>query len=358
MTALEERCFSADRFSRDQIEYQLEEANATIQVAVHDNRLVAAAYMLWRRKSPVGRLYSIAVDNEMRGRGLASRLLDLCETEAAWRNCTTMSLEVRKDNAGAIALYRKRGYETVGTLPGYYDDGSDGLRMTRTITPAPPEEMHLKIPFYGQTLEFTCGPAALIMAMRSIRPDIEPTRLFELELWREATLVFMTSGIGGTGPFGLSLDALNRGFTARVLLSKDQTPFFSSVRDPEKRKVIKIVHESLRDRAYAAGIACSYRDFSFADIAVEMRRGFVPIVLISTYHLHGDRAPHWVTLTGFDKRFVYCHDSYEKHYGANHQQARNVRIPLNRFERMRRYGRDLYKSVIFIGPGDPTLIGP
>ncbi|HPI33750.1 MAG TPA: peptidase C39 family protein, partial [candidate division Zixibacteria bacterium] len=310
------------------------------------------AYMLWRKGAPVGRLYNIAVDPDMRGRGLGQRLLDACRQEAEWRNCTTLSLEVRVDNAGAIALYRRNHFEAVGRLPKYYEDGADGVRMTRPLTAGRPERLRLKVPYYAQTLTFTCGPAALIMAMKYHRPDLEDDRLLEVTLWREATMIFMTSGMGGTGPFGMAHAVVDRGFSARVLLSKNQTPFFSSVRTADKRRVIKLVHEDLRERAYHRGIPVSYYDFSFDDIAVEMLRGKIPIVLISTYQLHGDRAPHWVVVTGFDREFVYVHDPYEAEYGGDPHRARNLKIDLPLFSRMRRYGRDLYKSVLFVGPGE------
>jgi hypothetical protein len=52
------------------------------------------------------------------------------------------------------------------------------------------------VPFYGQTLEFTCGPAALMMAMaRSARFAARPAH--RIKLWRESTTIYMTSGHGG-----------------------------------------------------------------------------------------------------------------------------------------------------------------
>ncbi len=355
LVQLEERAFATDRFHREQIEYLVEEAHSSMYVVESEQKTLGAAYMLWRRRSPVGRLYNIAVDPDARGRGIGQRLLDVCVQEAGWRDCSTLSLEVRADNFGAIALYQRNKFELTEKLPGYYDDGSTGLRMTRPIAEARPKEFRLDVPYYAQSLDFTCGPAALLMAMHYFRPDFRPDRLTELNIWKEATLIYTTSGMGGTGPFGLALSARRRGFSTRVLLSKNQTPFFSSVRTKDKRRIIKLVHEDLRRQAYADGIPISYYDFPFDDIAVEMLRGRVPIVLISTFHLHGDRAPHWVVMTGFDQEHVYFHDPYETEYGSRPHRARNVKIPLTMFSRMRKYGRDLYKSVIFVGPEEFSL---
>jgi hypothetical protein len=206
------------------------------------------------------------------------------------------------------------------------------------------------VPYYGQTMDFTCGPASLMMAFKYFAPDLKMTRALELNLWKEATLVFMTSGLGGCDPFGLALSSRRRGFATRVILSREQTPFFTSVRDPEKRKVIRIVHEDLREKTETLKVPVSYFDFPFEEIAAGMYRGLIPIVLISTYRLTGERAPHWVVVTGFDRKNVYFNDPDLDSYNHDRSGARNVKISIEEFSRMRKYGRDLHKSVIFVGP--------
>lgn len=210
------------------------------------------------------------------------------------------------------------------------------------------EKLRLKIPYYGQTLEFTCGPACMMMAFKYFNPELKLTRSLEMTLWRESTLIFMTSGMGGCGPFGMALAARRRGYSARVVLSAEQPPFFSSVRSEYKRKIIRLVHEDLKAKCSSLGVKAGIYDFTLEDIAEEMSSGLVPIVLISTYRLHGDRAPHWVTLTGYDSEYVYFHDSYEGFYEHDIKLARNISIPLAEFNSMRRYGKDLYKCAIFI----------
>ncbi|MCL1487420.1 MAG: peptidase C39 family protein [Marinobacter sp.] len=69
-----------------------------------------------------------------------------------------------------------------------------------------------RYPYYPQTTEFTCGPAALIMAMAALNQQQSLTTLEELKIWREATTIFMLSGHGGCGPHGLALAAWHRGF--------------------------------------------------------------------------------------------------------------------------------------------------
>lgn len=353
LVRLEETSFKSDRFTESQIEYLLTRAHSTVLVIESGRSVAGGAIMLWRRKLPVGRLYNIAIDPTVQGHGLGKKLLAACEDEAVYRRCETVSLEVRADNAQAIGFYRTHGYETIETLGDYYEDGSPGLRMIKELKRMPADSVRMKVPYYGQTLEFTCGSACLMMAFKYYTPELNLSRRLEVNLWKEATLVFMTEGIGGTGPFGLAIAAQRRGYQSRVILSREQTPFFSSVRLDEKRQIIKLVHEDLKSRTRELGVAVAYYDFPSEEIFAAMYRNIVPIVLISTYRLHGDRSPHWVVLTGFDREYVYFHDSYQKFYGKDVERARNVRIPIEEFRRMRRYGKDLYKSVIFVGP--PTV---
>lgn len=353
LVKLEQRGFTSDRFSRDQLNYLVTRARATTLVLEYDGQVAGAAIILWRRGLTIGRIYNIVIDPNYHSKGFGARLLEVCELEAIRRGCTEASLEVRLDNRQAIGFYEKHGYRIHETIENYYTDGASALKMIKTLTQVRPKLLRLKVPYYAQTQEFTCGPACLMMAFKHFNAETSIGRKLELVLWKESTLVFMTSGIGGTGPFGLALAAQRRGFPTRVILSREQTPFFSSVRSEDKRRVIRLVHEDSKAKALALGVRADYYDFTFTEIAGELTQGRIPIVLISTYRLHGDHAPHWVAVTGFDDEFVYFHDPYEKFYEDEVHRARNVRIPIEQFSRMRRYGRDLYKSVIFVGP--PTL---
>ena len=73
-----------------------------------------------------------------RRQGVGSLLLDALEAHAAGRGVGTVFLEVRVDNAAAIALYERRGYERVGTRRGYYEHGRvDAAVMRRDLLATP-----------------------------------------------------------------------------------------------------------------------------------------------------------------------------------------------------------------------------
>jgi len=261
-----------------------------------------------------------------------------------------MSLEVRTDNTGGVAFYERHGYRVTKALPGYYEDGGAGVRMARALVTPGSGRIRLDVPYHAQSQEFTCGPACLMMAMKREDPDLALTRTLELILWKEATLVFMTSGLGGCGPMGLAVAARRRGFEVEVILSDHRTPFLSTVRTRAKKDVITLMHRALRREAVARGVKVDAFNFGFRSLAQAMRRGMVPIVLISTFRQHRVRAPHWVVVTGFDGEHVSFHDPYEAFYVNDVRRGRNVMVPVAEFDRMAAYGKRLTRSAVLIGP--------
>jgi len=95
--------------------------------------LAGTAIVLFRPRSAVARLYSIAVAPHMSGKGVASLLLKAVERVARRRDCTTIRLEVHETNHAAIARYRKQGYQEFGRHRRYYDDGGDALRFHKIL---------------------------------------------------------------------------------------------------------------------------------------------------------------------------------------------------------------------------------
>jgi putative acetyltransferase len=60
--------------------------------------------------------FGIAVRDDWQGKGVGSRLMEACVDLADnWLNLTRLDLRVYTDNAPAIALYAKFGFEIEGT---------------------------------------------------------------------------------------------------------------------------------------------------------------------------------------------------------------------------------------------------
>ncbi len=74
---------------------------------------------------------SIGVAEPERRRGVGELLLLGAIEAAATNDCDELTLEVRRSNDAAQALYRKYGFSVVGERKGYYvDDNEDALIMT------------------------------------------------------------------------------------------------------------------------------------------------------------------------------------------------------------------------------------
>jgi [ribosomal protein S18]-alanine N-acetyltransferase len=133
LMALEQSSFSGDRLSARQFRYHLGHRRNRLLVAKIDDKVAGAALVFLRRGSDLARLYSIAVDARARGRGLGAALLQAAEQAARAAGARRLRLEVRHDNAAAIGLYRKLGYEVFARQSGYYEDGCEAVRMEKRL---------------------------------------------------------------------------------------------------------------------------------------------------------------------------------------------------------------------------------
>lgn len=76
-------------------------------------------------------LLAIASHPDVRRRGIGGRLLDHLLALGRDRKFALITLEVRRSNLPAIALYERAGFATVGVRPRYYaEDNEDALVMT------------------------------------------------------------------------------------------------------------------------------------------------------------------------------------------------------------------------------------
>lgn len=78
---------------------------------------------------PQADVQTIAVGADHRRGGVGARLLAELVVEARRRGCTSVLLEVRADNAAAVALYQSHGFEQISRRTGYYGPGRDALVM-------------------------------------------------------------------------------------------------------------------------------------------------------------------------------------------------------------------------------------
>ncbi len=348
LLVIESQCFEYDRLSRRSFRYLLSKGKAETLVYINNGHIRGYSMVLFNSGTSLARLYSLAVVGNLRGKGVGQSLISASEHAALDRGIAILRLEVRPDSKAAIHLYEKAKFKIIGTAPDYYEDGSDALRYEKRLSP--PKRLELaKVEYYQQSLEFTCGPAALMMAMHALRPAVKPTQSLELRLWRETTTIFMTSGHGGCGPLGMALAAYRRGFDVELFLSESRPFLVGSVRSEEKKAVIRIVHEDFLSELALTPINVNYRMFNINDIERNFSKNSIPIVLISSFRIYHEKAPHWVVVTGFDDLFVYFHDPYvDEELGKAAIDSMNIPVPRRDFEVMARYGKSSHKALVVL----------
>lgn len=78
-------------------------------------------------------ILSIATHPDYRGKGIATKLLAHVLDKARETGCSLATLEVRRSNVPAIALYERAGFSTVHVRARYYQDDEDALVMLKAI---------------------------------------------------------------------------------------------------------------------------------------------------------------------------------------------------------------------------------
>ncbi len=180
------------------------------------------------------------------------------------------------------------------------------------------------VPFYPQSLDFSCGPACVLMAMAAHDPATPLTRGHEIDVWREASLV----EIGATSRYGLALAATRRGFRARIIGSVDGIAYrrqiTSAIRVNEP--LMDMFFEDARGKCRAATVPEEVRSVTVADIEAALLADEIPIVLTDTrLFTPEEEVPHWVVVTGIVDDTVFLNNPLD----AAH--ARNEALPIERF---------------------------
>ncbi|MEZ5840484.1 MAG: peptidase C39 family protein [Hyphomicrobiales bacterium] len=350
LVVIEDAAFDTDRISRRSFRNLVSAPTAACIVAEVEGRVAGYAMLLFRTGTALARLYSIAVAREFNGQGLGAGLLAEAERAAYDRDRILLRLEVREDNAAAIALYMRAGYRRFGRYLDYYEDHANALRFEKLLRLQSAPRVTTR--YYEQTTEFTCGPSCMMMACAHYDPDFQLDQRTEIRFWREATTIFMTTGLGGCEPFGLAVTLAEHGLAPHIYINADGPLFLETVRNAENRRVMRIAQECFRERAASMGIKVTYEALGAERTGEALRAGAVAIVLISGYRMFGKKVPHWVLAHGDDGRHIFVHDPWvEKKRGEGHVDAANLPIPYGEFDRMARWGRDGLKATIVITRG-------
>jgi len=348
---LEHRVFATDRLSRRSLRRLLDSPSAAVLVAVENAQLAGIAIVLFRARSAVARLYSIAVAPHVGGRGVAAMLLDAAEEAALARGCRIMRLEVHRANHAAISRYRKSGYREFGRYRTYYEDGADALRFEKRLR-GDAAALRDAPPYFHQTTEFTCGPACIMMALAWADRSFKPAPGSEFALWRQATTIFSAGGPGGCEPYGMAVTLKRHGLRPEIYVSLPGAYFLDTVRSAERRRVIEVAQAEFKREAKTLDIPTHLTPVNESVLMHAFDAGNVAIVLVSGYHMASRGVPHWIFAFGRNGRHVLMHDpAAMRDDQGMAAAAESYAVPWIAFERVIHVGRERLSAAIVIRKG-------
>ncbi len=127
VVAIERRAFSTP-WSLAMFVLELSKPSGICLAAQTETELVG--YLVCSRYDTVWHVMNVAVDPDRRRRGIGSALMAALVQQVGDAQLT---LEVRRSNAGAVAMYERFGFRSAGVRPRYYaDNGEDAVIMWRT----------------------------------------------------------------------------------------------------------------------------------------------------------------------------------------------------------------------------------
>jgi len=129
IAALERVCF-ADPWSEDSFAGELQNPLAVYFAALMDDEVIG--YIGMHHILDEGHITNAAVSPGRRRRGVARKLVEALIGYARENGLCLLTLEVRRSNEAAIALYGGLGFVPVGVRPGYYRrPAEDAILMTK-----------------------------------------------------------------------------------------------------------------------------------------------------------------------------------------------------------------------------------
>ena len=133
--AIESASFGADAYDRKLFAEFFHNCGDLFLVAAAGRRICGymVTCMRGRRAPDAAELVSVAVSPASRGKGAASSLLRNTLRRLRLRGAARLSLMVKVTNLGARRFYEKNGFRRVRKVAGYYEDGTDGVLMTRNL---------------------------------------------------------------------------------------------------------------------------------------------------------------------------------------------------------------------------------
>jgi [ribosomal protein S18]-alanine N-acetyltransferase len=130
---IEHASFGKDAYDRNLFAEYFRKCGELFLVAVRGRRICGYAITCIRVGNSCAEVISIAVDPAARQKGAASELMASTIRRLRRRDVARVSLMVKVTNLPARRFYEKWGFRNPRRVPKYYEDGKDGIRMTREL---------------------------------------------------------------------------------------------------------------------------------------------------------------------------------------------------------------------------------
>lgn len=128
--AIERASFPAP-WHREHFEHEISAAYSFPFVAEQDD--IIMGYVCVMSLFEEAQILDIAVAPELRGRGVARRLLEYAILVAREKGAEVLALEVRASNGAAITLYERCGFVRTGVRVKYYEGRDDAVLMEKNV---------------------------------------------------------------------------------------------------------------------------------------------------------------------------------------------------------------------------------
>ena len=133
VAALEQENLGVDAWSEALVADGIAGGLPTISYLVAEHEGVVVGHAVASVVADIAELQRLAVASTQRRSGLATALLDAVVSRAREAGADRLLLEVREDNAGALAFYAARGFVEVDRRRRYYRDGTTAVVLRRGL---------------------------------------------------------------------------------------------------------------------------------------------------------------------------------------------------------------------------------
>jgi ribosomal-protein-alanine N-acetyltransferase len=133
IAALERDNLGADAWSEGLVEEGVSGRLPTVSYLAAEADGVVVGHAVVSVAGDIAELQRIAVDAAHRRHGLASALVEAVVDVASAGGADRLLLEVREDNAGALAFYAARDFVEVDRRRRYYRDGTTAVVLRRSL---------------------------------------------------------------------------------------------------------------------------------------------------------------------------------------------------------------------------------